>query len=735
MDEKKKNVAEEFNKDEESTTVLENSEVVDFDDVHNQSTSPEKKSSSTKKEKTGKIPDEMQTGEKEAKTDKTKQTLNMAKEVKAQQISADNLPEHKENESKDAKADEKENDSKKPYEKQKEKTSEDDKTVQKESVSKDAETEKEENDSKKSCEKQQEKASEDDKTIQEENVSKDAKKKENNPEKEKDKIEKEEKSQSGKENINQKKETESGNKAISQSKKLADVNAAKENTPLKSMPAKKHDRVSAKKVAGIVCGCIAAVLLIAYFAGFIYFSGHFYQNVTVNGFSVTGLSTEDARQSLNEFYTNYILTIHTVDKKRDLTIAAKDLSMQIQMRDEFRQCIQKQKAYLWFVNMFKKYEFKIGADVSWDAGKLKDFYDSCEILNKKNMKKPADAYVGVEDGKFAIIDEVVGSTLSMDKFKKTVESSLSEVLPEVDLMEAGCYVLPKVYADDEELKKELDAKNEYAKNEIKIQMDDLTLEPEMELYEEILKKNGDSYAIDDNKVKNYVVNLAKQYDTVNTTRVFETSFDNKKIETLGKSFGYELDQEATLAALEKALKAGKSATVEAVFKSKGATLQGDNDIGNTYIEVNLSEQKVAAYQNGKKVAEGDCVSGNESIGHGTCIGLYAIQGKQSPSVLRGEKKPVTKTVTKKKKGKKVKVTQTSYEYEYESPVTFWMPFNGGIGLHDAAGWRSSYGGSIYLYNGSHGCVNLPYSLAETLYNTFDIGTPVVVYFWDNENRK
>lgn len=64
-----------------------------------------------------------------------------------------------------------------------------------------------------------------------------------------------------------------------------------------------------------------------------------------------------------------------------------------------------------------------------------------------------------------------------------------------------------------------------------------------------------------------------------------------------------------------------------------------------------------------------------------------------------------------------------------------MQFNGGEGLHDAAGWRSAYGGSIYYYSGSHGCVNLPLDLAKTLYNTMEVGDPVIVYFWDNENRK
>lgn len=62
---------------------------------------------------------------------------------------------------------------------------------------------------------------------------------------------------------------------------------------------------------------------------------------------------------------------------------------------------------------------------------------------------------------------------------------------------------------------------------------------------------------------------------------------------------------------------------------------------------------------------------------------------------------------------------------YQSFVNFWMPFNEGVGLHDAS-WRGSFGGDIYLYSGSHGCVNLPYSSAASLYEMVEIGTPVLV---------
>ena len=56
-----------------------------------------------------------------------------------------------------------------------------------------------------------------------------------------------------------------------------------------------------------------------------------------------------------------------------------------------------------------------------------------------------------------------------------------------------------------------------------------------------------------------------------------------------------------------------------------------------------------------------------------------------------------------------------------------MPFNGNIGMHDA-NWRSSFGGDIYKTNGSHGCINLPPSVAQELYGYVEKGTPVICYY-------
>ena len=99
---------------------------------------------------------------------------------------------------------------------------------------------------------------------------------------------------------------------------------------------------------------------------------------------------------------------------------------------------------------------------------------------------------------------------------------------------------------------------------------------------------------------------------------------------------------------------------EPVYLQTAASREG-NDYGTTYAEVNLTAQHLFFYKDGKKILESDFVSGNQSKGYTTPPGLFSLTYKQRDSVLKGE--------------------------GYASPVKFWMPFNGGIGFHDAS-WRN-----------------------------------------------
>ena len=327
------------------------------------------------------------------------------------------------------------------------------------------------------------------------------------------------------------------NKAVTQSKRLAEAAEAAK----KQQESDEKDTKNAKKTGHkgllIGLGCIVGILLIAYVAGVVYFSGHFYKDVTINGIEVSGMDKTGAKNVLDTFYSNYTLTLNTIEDKQ-IVIDGKDIGIQITLHDDFGKCLKEQKPFAWISNYFKHHEYQVSADVTWNEDQLQDVYKDMKILDSKYMVSPKDAYVGVEDGKFAIIDEVLGSTIKEKTFYSVVEESLATVQSSVDLMEEDCYELPKVYADDAELQDELKALDQYSDCDITLQLDDLTLEPGMELYEEVLEKKGDSYEISEALVKKYVAKLAKKYDTLETDRTFTTSFDDKKVKVYGYAFGY-----------------------------------------------------------------------------------------------------------------------------------------------------------------------------------------------------
>jgi len=128
----------------------------------------------------------------------------------------------------------------------------------------------------------------------------------------------------------------------------------------------------------------------------------------------------------------------------------------------------------------------------------------------------------------------------------------------------------------------------------------------------------------------------------------------------------------------------------------------DKEIGNTYIEISIRQQRMWFYIDGELYVDTPVVTGNVGY-YSTPKGAYSIYQKLSPATLTGP-------------------TWSSY-------VDYWMAFTySGCGIHDAS-WRSNseYGGTTYIGNGSHGCVNTPLAKVKMIYSKAEIGTPVVVY--------
>ena len=206
--------------------------------------------------------------------------------------------------------------------------------------------------------------------------------------------------------------------------------------------------------------------------------------------------------------------------------------------------------------------------------------------------------------------------------------------------------------------------------------------------------------LDRDKIREYIAGLAEKYDTYQKPREFQTS-SGDWVTVTGGNYGWLLDQEAEAEVLEHIIRSGASRARVPKFAHTAAGWS-HSDLGDTYVEIDLTEQHVWLYVDGVQELSVECVSGTYTDeGRKTPEGTYTISYLESPAVLTGP--------------------------DWYSPVSYWMPFNGGIGLHDA-NWRSSFGGDIFLYSGSHGCINLPLDAARTLYGHAYSGMPVIWYY-------
>ena len=216
---------------------------------------------------------------------------------------------------------------------------------------------------------------------------------------------------------------------------------------------------------------------------------------------------------------------------------------------------------------------------------------------------------------------------------------------------------------------------------------------------------GLTVSVDAAKVADYVQGLRNKYDTPTGTQTWQSADGTTK--SIKTNYGWHIDQTKETEALIANIQSLQSVTREPVYSSRAAQTAMPQ-WGKTFVEIDISSQHVYFYQDGNCVWDSKCVTGTATDpDRATPTGVFALKYKQRDRVLRGRINPQT--------GKP----------SYESPVAYWMPFNGNIGLHDA-NWRSSFGGNIYLKSGSHGCINLPTKNAKTLYELITPGTVVVV---------
>lgn len=450
----------------------------------------------------------------------------------------------------------------------------------------------------------------------------------------------------------------------------------------------------------IIIGVIISIsILLAIYLGMsMYFVNHFYFGSSVNSISISGDTVEEANKKIEDKIGNYTLELEGRNEVNEV-ITAKEIGLKYDAAKTIKELKEKQSPFKWVIEIFRNKDTEIDILASYDDKLLNNTINNMVYFDKAKIVNPKNASFKYVDGKYEIIKEVYGNKVNKEKLYKEVVDAIHNGQTSINLDKVNCYDNPKFLADSKKVIEAQNTLNKYVSSDITYTIGDSKINLNGSIIHNWLNVDKNmNVIINDQAVSNYVNGLANQYDTVGKTRDFKTSLGTIA-KVSGGSYGWKINVPEEVQTLISEIKEGKKVTRKPIY-SQTSLYYGTNDIGNTYVEVNLDKQHVWYYKDGALVTEGDIVTGNESKNWATPAGVYFLNYKEKDATLKGE--------------------------NYKTPVKFWMPFNGGIGLHDAW-WRDKFGGKIYENQGSHGCVNLPPQVAETIFNNITPGTPVVCY--------
>ena len=443
---------------------------------------------------------------------------------------------------------------------------------------------------------------------------------------------------------------------------------------------------------------IIFVIICIYGAFSIYFIKHFYFGTYINEINVSCKTVKEANELLLKESYNYTIKL---EERNDVTeyIKGSNINFEYKGSKETEEIKTSQNPFLWIVNIFSNNKYIINEVYSFDRNLLKEELEKLNCFNSEDIVEPIDACLKYEDGEFKIIKEVYGNKINEEFLYAYLLNSILLGERCINLDEINAYENPKFTSESEKVIKAQNELNKYVSSEIYYIFDNEIEVLDSSIINTWLEVDSTmNVVINEEKIKEYIKTLGIKYDTYGKTRSFKST-TGKNINVLGGNYGWRIDRIKEKEALIKNIKSGEIIKKEPIYLQT-ALGNHENDIGNTYVEINLTNQYLWFYKSGKIITQGDVVTGNVSRGNATPQGTYTLNYKQKNATLGGD--------------------------NYNSDVKYWMPFNMNIGIHDAS-WRNSFGGNIYQESGSHGCVNAPEYLAKNIFENIEPGTPIICY--------
>lgn len=465
-----------------------------------------------------------------------------------------------------------------------------------------------------------------------------------------------------------------------------------------------------------------------------YYQNSFGVNTWINGIYATGKTFPDMKTSLlKQSEIPESIEIVAYDRvgqnagSKSYILPLDEIGFSFDYDPALRNCYAEQKKISFFERMKTPLVYDLQPERQFNEELLLQWWQK----HMPDMQAEADYRVVYSDESGYEIYDTTSHRLNEDMALQLVRNALTTgESSSVDLISAECYYNEPLTGAQKEQKQLWTKLKLYQSNGPVYDFDDEKRELTHAEMASFLQKDAatqmpliDEYGaflIDEDKLAEWLKNLADVYDTYDREWSFEAT-SGKTVIIQGGTYGTTMDQKKELAWLKQyfhslsALRTmdgvllseesapGRLRTAE---YSRDAFTHSGTTIGDTYIEVDMGLQKLYYYEDGELKLETDTVTGNMRRKYDTPEGLNFVYNKQKNRILRGQ--------------------------GYTSRVKFWLPVKGAVGIHDAT-WRDEFGGDIYLTNGSHGCINIPVEKAEELYDMVEIGTPVVMFYGLDNN--
>ena len=453
--------------------------------------------------------------------------------------------------------------------------------------------------------------------------------------------------------------------------------------------------ISGKKYLAlkVVAGVAVASFLVYSAIGYIKYNGKFLPNTVINGTDFSGMTVEEVCNYYENKINNYELGIYNggyiIDKYKPDNF---DLALSYKAKWNVASMVKKQCNLMWLPAILGHkdiYDLDYMDIMSYNVHKLNFKIADSVGYNLPTTIKSRQGSIYYTGKDFVIVPPVASDQIEPATYIQKIYSSVQHLEPKMVIEESDCYV-------KNDMTPEIESKLNNACATAKKFFDGINMNIKLE--------NSDANF--NNEIINSIYNIDGDYNFICNEKTIDAGIDAIKFHTshgtdvdvVGGDYGTYIDIKTLRKAVKWAVLENKPVSQTITYKKN--TLNGVDGIGDTYVEIDLTNQYLYMYSEGKLVLDCPIVSGLPGS-RATPQGVYRLKNKAKHVTLVGP--------------------------NYRTPVSYWMPFNGGIGMHDAV-WQSYFGGNKYLTRGSHGCINMAMRDVGIAYNYAKVNMPIVCYY-------